>query len=186
MAARARSDVREEAILLATMALLGEVGYDRMTVEAVAERAKASKATVYRRWSGKAELVATAVRRYAGTALAPLEPTGDPRTDLLALLNVLRASLLGQDAALILGLLGAMRHDTELARTVRQAVLDHKHEAFAALLPAADHAWLAELTSAALLSRLLVTGEPLDDEFLAKLVDTVLLPQLSRKPPCGT
>jgi len=53
------------------------------------------------------------------------------------------------------------------------------------LLPDADHAWLAELTSAALLSRLLVTGEPLDDEFLAKLVDTVLLPQLE-EPPCGT
>jgi len=180
MAARARSDVREEAILLAAMAVLGEVGYDRMSVETVAERAKASKATVYRRWSGKAELVATAVRRYAGTALAPPEPTGDARTDLLALLAGLRKSLLDQDAALILGLLSAMRHDAELALTVRKAVLDHKHEAFAALLPDADHAWLAEITSAALLSRLLVTGEPLDDEFLAKLVDTVLLPQLEK------
>jgi AcrR family transcriptional regulator len=180
MAARARSDVREEAILLATMELLGEVGYDRMSVEAVADRAKASKATVYRRWSGKATLVTTAVRRYAGTRPAPAEPTGDQRADLLVLLNGLRESLLGQDAALILGLLGAMRHDEELARVVRQAVLTEKHDAFAALLPDADHAWLAELTSAALLSRLLVTGEPLDDEFLTKLVDTVLLPQLEK------
>lgn len=167
------------------MALLGEVGYDRMTVEAVADRAKASKATVYRRWSGKAELVATAVRRYAGSASSPPEPTGDLRADLLALLNTMRASLLGQDAALILGLLGAMRHDAELARTVRQAVLEQKHAAFAVLLPDADHTWLAEITSATLLSRQLVTGEPLDDEFLAKLVDTVLLPQLE-EPPCGT
>jgi AcrR family transcriptional regulator len=180
MAARARSDVREEAILLATMELLSEVGYDRMSVEAVADRARASKATVYRRWSGKEALVTTAVSRYAGTTPAPLEPTGDLRTDLLALLNGLRETLLGQDAALILGLLGAMRHNEELALIVRQTVLEHKHEAFAALLPAADHAWLAELTSAALLSRLLVTGEALDDEFLAKLVDTVLLPQLEK------
>jgi AcrR family transcriptional regulator len=178
MAARARSDVREEAILLATMALLGEVGYDRMTIDAVAERAKASKATVYRRWSGKAELVATAVRRYAGTTLTPPERTGDVRADLLGLVNTMRTSLLGQDAVLVLGLLGAMRHDAELARTVRQAVLAHKHDLFAVLFPNADHAWLAEITSAALLSRLLVTGEPLDDEFLTKLVDTVLLPQL--------
>jgi AcrR family transcriptional regulator len=178
MAARARSDVREEAILLAAMSLLGEVGYDRMSVEAVAERAQASKATVYRRWSGKAELVATAVRRYAGTTLKTPEETGDLREDLLALLHGLRESLLGQDAALILGLLSAMRHDDELARVVRHAVIEHKHDAFAALLPDADHAWLAEITSAALLSRLLVTGEPLDDEFLVKLVDTVLLPQL--------
>jgi AcrR family transcriptional regulator len=162
------------------MELLSEVGYDRMSVEAVADRARASKATVYRRWSGKAALVEAAIRRYAGTAVAPLEPTGDLRADLLALVNGLRESLLGQDAALILGLLGAMRDDDVLAQIVREAVLEHKHDAFAALLPDADHAWLAEITSAALLSRLLVTGEPLDDEFLAKLVDTVLLPQLEK------
>lgn len=179
MAARARSGVREEAILTAAMELLGEVGYDRMSVEAVADRARASKATVYRRWSGKEALVTAAISRYAGTALAAPDPTGDLRTDLLALLHALRERLLGQDSALILGLLSAMRHNPVLAQLVRAAVVDHKRDAFAELLPErADHAWLAELTSAALLSRLLVTGEPLDDAFLAKLVDTVLLPQL--------
>lgn len=180
MSPRPRSDVREEAILLAAMELLAEVGYDRMSVDAVAGRAGASKATVYRRWSHKGALVVAAVSRYAGTAVEPPEHSGDLRSDLLALLTGLRASLLGQDAALILGLLSAMRHDEELARVVRTAVLEQKHHAFATLLPGADHAWLAEITSAALLSRLLVTGEPLDDEFLAKLVDTVLLPQLER------
>jgi AcrR family transcriptional regulator len=170
--------VREEAILRAAMELLGEVGYDRMSVESVATRARASKATVYRRWSHKGALVAAAVSRFAGTAVEPLDPTGDLREDLLGLVTGLRKSLLGQDAAVILGLLSAMRHDEELARIVRTAVLEQKHDAFAALLPDADHAWLAEITSATLLSRLLVTGEPLDDEFLTKLVDTVLLPQL--------
>ncbi|OLF16243.1 TetR/AcrR family transcriptional regulator [Actinophytocola xanthii] len=186
MAARTRSDVREAAILTATMALLGELGYDRLTVEAVAGRAGASKATVYRRWAGKADLVAAAVGRYAGAALAYPPPSGDLRADLLALVDALRKSLLDQDAALVLGLLAAMRHDAALAGVVRRIVLDHKREAFAAVLPpSADHGWLAELTSAALLSRLLVTGEPLDEEFLAKLVDTVLLPQLE-EPRCGT
>ncbi|GAB1513616.1 TetR/AcrR family transcriptional regulator [Actinophytocola sp. KF-1] len=165
------------------MELLTEIGYDRLTVEAVAARANASKATVYRRWSHKAPLVSAAVSRLAGTALVAPAPTGDLRTDLLALLRALRESLVGQDAALVLGLLGAMRHDPELAATVRTAVFEHKHEAFATVLPeGADHAWLAELTSATLLSRRLVTGEPLDDDFLAKLVDTVLLPQLQEKP----
>lgn len=179
MAARPRSDVREEAILRAAMELLSEIGYDRMTVEAVAARANASKATVYRRWAHKGALVTAAVSRYAGSALVAPDPSGDLRTDLLGLLRALRESLVGQDAALVLGLLTAMRNDPELAVTVRQAVFDHKREAFAELLPErADHAWLAELTSAALLSRQLVTGDPLDDEFLTKLVDTVLLPQL--------
>ncbi len=45
-----RAQAREDAILLAAMSLLGEVGYDRMTIDAVAERARASKATIYRRW----------------------------------------------------------------------------------------------------------------------------------------
>ncbi|MFI7423182.1 TetR-like C-terminal domain-containing protein [Nonomuraea sp. NPDC049684] len=44
-----------------------------------------------------------------------------------------------------------------------------------------DHALLAEISSAALLSRLLVTGEPLDDLFLHTLVDAVLLPMLSHQ-----
>lgn len=178
MAARPRSTDREEAILRAAMELLGEVGYDRMTVDAVADRARASKATVYRRWAHKDALVVAAVSRYAGNAVEPPEPTGDLRTDLLALLTRLRKSLLDQDAAVILGLLNAMRDHEVLARTVRSAILETKHDAFATLLPDADHAWLAEITSAALLARLLVTGAPLDDEFLTKLVDTVLLPQL--------
>jgi AcrR family transcriptional regulator len=94
-----------------------EVGYDRMSVEAVADRARASKATVYRRWSGKAALVTTAVSPYAGTRTSPLEPTGDLRKDLLALLGQLRQTLRGQDAALILlGFLGGSSRGTAFGR----------------------------------------------------------------------
>jgi AcrR family transcriptional regulator len=192
MPARRRSETREEAILLATMSLLGEVGYDQMTMDAVAVRAHASKATIYRRWSGKADLVATAVRRHAGTSVIAPPETTSLRDDLVAVLQALRASLAGQDAALILGLLVAMRRDSDLALTVRRHVLDHQRDVFAASLahavgrgkapPTVDLALLAEISSAALLSRLLVTGEPLDDQFLRKLVDAVLLPLLNHHP----
>jgi AcrR family transcriptional regulator len=192
MSTRRRSEVREEAILHAAMNLLSEVGYDQMTIDAVAERARASKATIYRRWSGKADLVTTAVRRYAGTPVTTPSETTSLRDDLVAVLQSLRASLTGQDAALILGLLVAMRRDPDLADTVRRHVLDHKREVFAAVLtravargdlPAtADHTLLAEISSAALFSRLLITGEPLDDQFLRKLVDAVLLPLLNHQP----
>ncbi|MER7207106.1 TetR/AcrR family transcriptional regulator [Streptosporangium sp. NPDC000239] len=191
MPTRRRGEIREEAILLAAMSLLGEVGYDRLTIEAVAERAHASKATIYRRWPGKAELVGTAVRRYAGTPVAAPPETTNLRDDLVAVLLELRAGLTGQDSALILGLLVAMRRDPDLAHAVRRHVLDHKRDVFAAVLARAaargevpetvDHALLAEIGSAALLSRLLVTGEPLDDHFLHTLVDAVLLPMLSRQ-----
>src|SRR5207244_13096978 len=59
---RPRDETRNVAILEATLAVLGEVGYDRLTIDAVAARAKASKATVYRRWPGKAALVVDAFR----------------------------------------------------------------------------------------------------------------------------
>lgn len=187
---RRRAEVREEAILLAAMALLAEVGYDRLTVEDIARRANASKATIYRRWPGKADLVATAVRRYAASTVP--EPSGASlREDLLAVLAELRGSLTGRDSALILGLLIAMRDDAALAATVRRHVLDHKREVFSTVLaraaargevpPGADASLLAELGSAALLSRLLVTGEPLDDAYLTRLADDVLLPVLAHQ-----
>lgn len=185
--------MREDAILRATLELLAESGYDQLTIDAVAARARCSKATIYRRWPGKAALVMTAVRRHAGQPATAAPDTGSLRPDLLAALEVMRSSLSGQDAALILGLLGAMHRDPELAGTVREQVLGAKREVFGAVIaraaargevPAATGtALLAEISSAVLLSRLLVTGEPLDDAFTRHLVDAVLLPALGRPSP---
>ena len=188
-----RGAVREDAILRATLELLAESGYDQLTIDAVAARARCSKATIYRRWPGKAALVSTAVRRHAGQPAAAAPDTGSLRSDLLAALEVMRSSLSGQDAALILGLLSAMHRDPELAGAVREQVLHAKREVFGAVIAraaargevpaAADGALLAEISSAVLLSRLLVTGEPLDDAFTQHLVDAVLLPALQRPSP---
>ncbi|MGH3756365.1 TetR-like C-terminal domain-containing protein [Actinophytocola sp.] len=130
-------------------------------------------------------------RPCGGTPVTAIPETPSLREDLLAGLRALRASLTGQDAARILGLLVAMRHDRDLALTVRRHVLDHKREVFATVLaravargdaPAgADHALLAEISSATLFSRLLITAEPLDDEFLCELVDAVLLAMLNHE-----
>jgi len=183
-----RGEVREEAILRATLELLAEVGYDQLTIDGVAARAHCSKATIYRRWQGKAELVITAVRRHSAPPPQPAPGTGSLREDLLAALEAMRSSLAGQDTALLLGLMTAMRHDQELAAVVREQVIDSKREVFGAAvaravargeLPAgADHTLLAEISSAMLLSRQLVTGGPLDAAFAQELVDDVLLPLL--------
>jgi AcrR family transcriptional regulator len=188
VAVQRRGEMREDAILRATLELLAESGYDQLTMDAVAARARSSKATIYRRWPGKAELVTTAVRRHAGRAAEEAPDTGGLRSDLVAALQAMRESLAGQDAALILGLMIAMRRDPELAGVVRAQVLDTKREVFGAAiaravargdLPAtAGGALCAEISSAMLLSRLLVTGEPLDDAFVHYLVDAVLLPLL--------
>jgi len=184
---RERDQQREEAILRAALELLSEIGYDQLTMDAVAARAHCSKATIYRRWPGKAELVTTAVRRQAVAAHAAPD-TGGLRTDLLEAVTAMRISLVNQDAARIIGLMAAMRRDPALAEVVRGQLLASKREVFGAViaravtrgdLPAtADHELLAEISSAVLLSRLLVTGDPLDPPFEQHLVDAVLMPVL--------
>jgi AcrR family transcriptional regulator len=187
---RERDQQREEAILRAALELLAEIGYDQLTMDAVAARARCSKATIYRRWPGKAELVITAVQRQA--AVPPAAPdTGALRTDLLEAVAAMRLSLVNQDAARIIGLMAAMRRDPALAEVVRVQLIASKREVFGAViaravtrgdLPAtADHELLAEISSALLLSRLLVSGEPLDPPFEQHLVDAVLMPVLQHE-----
>ena len=72
---------REQEILDAALEVLGEVGYDRLTMDAVAQRAKASKATLYRRWNSKATLVVDGLARQK--PLPPVPDTGDLRSDLI-------------------------------------------------------------------------------------------------------
>src|SRR3954451_6638713 len=74
---------REDEILDATVRLLMDVGYDRLTMDAVAAAARASKATLYRRWETKASLVLEAVLAQKGPA-DDLPDTGSLRGDLIA------------------------------------------------------------------------------------------------------
>lgn len=181
-----RGAAREDAILRATLTLLARDGYDQMTIDAVAAQARASKATIYRRWPGKAALVVAAVRRHGGQPEPEVPDTGDLRADLLAVLTAMRASLKGQDAALLLGLLAAMRRDAALAEAVRDQVTVVKRGLFDEIIRRAaargdvsenaDAAMLAEVSSAVLFSRLLVTGQGFDDRFAEHFADTVLLP----------
>src|SRR3954464_15284431 len=73
---------REAEILEATLTILAEVGYDRLTMDAVATRAKASKATLYRRWAGKANLAIEALTHTKAPHEFP--DTGSLRGDLRA------------------------------------------------------------------------------------------------------
>ena len=68
----------------AALQVVAEAGFDRATVDAIAARAGASKATVYRYWPGKHELVADAIRRRVKPSLPEMPDTGTLRGDLLA------------------------------------------------------------------------------------------------------
>ncbi|HYQ32009.1 MAG TPA: TetR/AcrR family transcriptional regulator [Lapillicoccus sp.] len=180
---------RDAAICDATLALLLEVGYDRMSMDAVAARAHASKATIYRRWPGKQELVLDAVRA-RGVGLTVAEDTGSLRGDLMATYRSAIHGSAADDADLIAGVLRAMRTTPELADCVRSQVIESKCDVSRVIvaraiargeLPAeTDPLILHEVASALWFHRVLVVGGPVDDAFIAHVVDDVLMPLLDR------
>ncbi len=187
-AACGRGPARERAICDAALQLLAEVGYDRMSMDDVAARARASKATIYRHWSGKPELVLDAVRSRTPQDLLPAD-TGSLRGDLIATLRRSVDTIAAQDADLVAGTLAAMRSAPDLADCLRSQLFDDKLAAAGVVvdrgvsrgeLPAAtDAALLHEVAAALLYFRLLVSGQPLDDSYLEHVVDDVLLPLLT-------
>jgi AcrR family transcriptional regulator len=182
---------RDSAICDATLALLVEVGYDRMSMDAVAARAHASKATIYRRWPGKEELVVDAVRS-RGPGLVVPEDTGSLRGDLVETYRSGAHGAGAEDADLIAGVLRAMRQAPELARCVRAQVLESRCDvsrtivgravARGELSPDTDPLLLHEVAGALWFHRILVVGAPVDDDFIAHVVDDVLIPVLAHSP----
>lgn len=181
---------REQEILDACAGILTEIGYERLTIDAVAARAHASKATIYRRWPGKPALVVAAVRHYTDVDGITAHVTGDLRADLLAHLCSARDRLAGK-GAMLAGMVHAMQHDAVLAQLMRadiarcQATTAALLDRYAAIgeVTSTDIETVRQLAPGQVLTRLLITGEPVDDEFLARLVDRVLLPLLTLAVP---
>ena len=184
----ARAAARRQAILDAAIALLMEVGYDRMSMDALAERARAGKATIYRHWAGKAEVVVEAIRcRKCDDFSAPPD-TGSLRGDLLAALNHSRESFTEEDSALLIGMVSAMHHDQELADLMRQQIFEAKQGLFDEIVARAvqrgepvsmSAAPIAnEVSSALFFNRVAMGGGEIDEDFVLHLVDDVILPLL--------
>jgi AcrR family transcriptional regulator len=184
-----RGEARERAILAAVIGLLGEAGYEAMTMDAVAARAHASKATIYRRWAGKEELVRAAVDAHIAGRVPGDQDTGSLRGDLLAVLQAMRSHLTPEFIAMMSGLVHAMRTDRELAGKL-QSLLDQDAVAEQIIgraaqrgeLPAAARQRLAslvhEVIEAQLFRQLMMSAE-LDTAFARHVVDDIILPLLA-------
>lgn len=176
---------RETAILDAALDVLAEVGYDRLTVSAVHQRARASAKTVYRRWSGKEELMTAALQRAVARAAvdpADLVDTGSLRGDLVANLRrpgapaltrglLAAAAVHGELGAAALELLRAQEARLTkviLARAVERGEVD----------PGVDAMLVADVARGMALQHQLLDPEPdgEPDDFVEVLVDRVLLP----------
>src|SRR3954447_17717740 len=122
---RPRDPRRRQAILDAAVSLVAEIGYERMTVDALAARAGVSKPTIYRRWpGGKPEIIAEAIRAKRAEA-GELPDTRTLRGDLMAMLGAVIGSL---DARLAGGLLSHLRSSDELTALFHdEVVADERH-----------------------------------------------------------
>lgn len=102
---RRRGEILEAAILQAAWDDLSDVGYDHLTMEGVAARAKTNKAVLYRRWANKAKLVVAALRKFVPRSVNEIPDTGDLREDVRVLLLGIARPLQSIGARTIHGLM---------------------------------------------------------------------------------
>ena len=182
---------REQAILRAAYELLGETGYQGLRVDAVAARAQASKATLYRHWPTKAELVTDAVRT-CKAAEEPLPDTGTLRGDLVAWFGAMAQVISCEEGPILAGLFMALHTDPELAAQLRRMreskiplaeAICARAEERGELRPGYDARLIDEIVPAQLFMHGFALGEPLDAAFIDHLVDDIMLPLLTRIRP---
>jgi AcrR family transcriptional regulator len=179
---------REAELLAVTLQLLQEHGYDRLSLEAVATTARASKATLYRRWPTKAELVLAAF--VEGTRQVAVDPdTGRLRDDLLALGEAICAHV-SIHASTIRAVLVETSRSAELNETMQQQFLGERKAMMKQLLARAvdrgeieasaitDDLW--DVLPGYLIYRSILTGQSPGQRTVRDLVDNLIIPSLTR------
>ncbi|TCM51703.1 TetR/AcrR family transcriptional regulator [Kribbella sp. VKM Ac-2568] len=177
---------REEEILDATVEVVAELGYDRLTMDAVATAAKASKATLYRRWSTKAELVVDAISRAKGCPVPDDVDTGSLRGDLIALSCDDGGFTSEMPMSVIAGLLTALHRDADLQRAFRERFLAPRINVVNRIYARAvqrgeiaadvDIELLSTTLPAVIIHHAFILGIEPTDELILRVIDNVILP----------
>jgi AcrR family transcriptional regulator len=177
---------REAELYQAVIELVREVGYEAMTMDAVAARSRSSKATLYRQWQGKPQLVAAAMRHTA-FALGEVD-TGTLRGDLHEV-----ARQVGDGAekdTVFLSAIGHAAHlDADLAAALREMLIDPEREVLYGLLQravdrgevradAAATEFFVHMLFGALPARKILEDRFADPDYLIRYIDAVVLPAL--------
>jgi len=179
---------RDDAILAATIDLLGERGFDRFTVKDIAERAGAGLGAIYRRWPTKRDVVVAAVGLLHEQE-SEIVLSGDVEADLAACLMAEVHRLGGCAGAVLPGLVSAMRDHPDLATLLRDTAVRERLNLFRQILTPVfedprDRDLRAEMAIALLLYRFLIVGElPTQREIREQLVPAVLSRSLDHHQP---
>jgi AcrR family transcriptional regulator len=184
---RPRDPSRDGVIRAAILRLLADVGYSALTMDAVASEAGVGKATIYRRWRTKQDLVVDTISDLNRVEATPPD-TGSLEGDLRAMLRSLVTVITGPTGAATLSLLSTVPHQPALREAFRNgplAVWRHAFEQIWAraeqrgeIRPGTAGSVAAETTSALLVQRWLLTGEPVNDAYADEVLATVVLPLL--------
>lgn len=176
---------RGRELLRAAQELFVELGYEQLSMDAVAARVGASKATLYRRWPSKPELVVAAVEAFAWDE--PMPNLGGLRQDLIAMAQVWFDPDQQRDR-LFVRLLTALPEDDRLYEIYRsriamprakvfQAIIDRAVERGEILDPTAAQR-VGGILPALAFQRLVVQRTPVDKAFIEHVLDDIVLPLL--------
>jgi AcrR family transcriptional regulator len=183
---------REAQILDATLELLVTAGYDRLTMDAVAARAKASKATLYRRWSSKPSLVVDALLRSKRSPHPTDVDTGSLRGDLRATFCGPGGLTTKDNARFLAAVMTALHTDEEFATEFRARFLAPKIEvtkriyqrarARGEIAEGVDIGLIAPALAGILLHRAFLLGARTDETTIARIIDQIILPAATGRP----
>jgi AcrR family transcriptional regulator len=179
---RPRDARADRAILEATLELAAAEGLAGFSVDAVAQRAGVSKATIYRRWSSKEQMVVEAIHELAVSVEVP--DTGSLRGDLDALYGVICQGMQqGPASDLMAQVVLAAKTNPEVAALLRETLAERRRPLRGALeravergeLPAGTDLGVAmDLLTGPVFFRFLVTREGVDQRFLDCIRDVVV------------
>ncbi|MDO8120736.1 TetR/AcrR family transcriptional regulator [Isoptericola sp. b490] len=180
---RPRDPELDRRVLETTLGLLAEVGYGGLTVAEVARRAQVGKPAVYRRWAGKSQLVVEAL-------VTQLRPQGDVGAgsvveDLTGLIGELVHLLTRTPLGRVLpGLVSEMATDPVLAESYRRLIIGPNQQRWwsavergigrGELVAETDVDAVVNALAGPLYLRVLITGEPVPDDYAATAVGMVL------------
>lgn len=177
-----RVERTREVVLAAAADLLAEEGFERATIDGIAERSRVARSTIYRNWPDRGELFADAFQQVC--TVHEIDDHGSLADDFRALGQALRCGLT-EDAwgRMIPSLVGAAEHDDELADAHRTFSARRRQEAVALVDRAkargevADHVDAepaVERFAAGFFFRRLFVRQPIDDAFIDRQVEALV------------
>jgi len=192
---RRRGSVLEQAIFEAVIAELGAVGFDALTFEGIAERARTGRSVLYRRWRKKSELVLDALVSVVPMA-EDFHATKDLRADLLRYAEQLRQAVGGPETLAMLTMANEGARDPELAVALRERVINPRRHVLLALLH--RHAAIGNVASDAIKPEVvdalpgllfityITNGGDVPPQSIVNIIDHVMIPLLTRLVPSRT